>query len=210
MDFNKLYIFFLLINIMTSNSFMENIKEISQKIKIEKIKKEEENIFQGKMNTYTIYDKIMKKLTKELYVSISTQIKQYTEKGFDNIIINYDMNLIKRYLNEIKFDKSNIKISHIFEKIVHDHDITNDPNKLDFDFLNKDLQGPLKSFLLDMICASKNEGEKFKKILAEWFKHMSYEQSNYLKINNYPHLKGLGFNIINIFEETKLEVNLVW
>ena len=97
MDFNKLYIFFLLINIMTSNSFMENIKEISQKIKIEKIKKEEENIFQGKMNTFTIYDKIMKKLTKELYVSISTQIKQYTEKGFDNIIINYDMNLIKRY-----------------------------------------------------------------------------------------------------------------
>ena len=195
---------------MTSKSFMIDIKEKSDKVKIEKMRKEEETIFQAKMNTYTIYNEIMKKLTNELYIPISTQIMKYTEKGFNNILMNYDLNLIKRYLNEIKWDEKNIKLLRIFEKVVHDHDTINDPNKRDFESLNKDLEGPLKSFLLDMICNSKNEGEKFKKLLYEWFKHMTYSESKYLTENNYQHLNGLGVNIVNEYEETKLVVNLAW
>ena len=189
---------------------MDNIKETSKKVKLEQIKEEEERIFQAKMNTYTLYNEIMKKLTKELYVPISTQVKQYTDKGFDNILLHYDLNLIKRYLNEIKWDKNNIKLLRIFEKIVNEHDNDNDPNKKDFESIHYHLEGPLKSFFINMICDSENEGEKYQKLLFEWFKHMTYPHSDYLKEHNYQHLKGLGINIINEYKETKLIVNLAW
>lgn len=193
-----------------SETFMDRIKNTAREVRLQKIEEENKRIFQAKTNTYTVYNEIMKQLTLKLYQSIATQIQQYTLKGFNNIYIEYELGLLRRYLNEIIFEKDNMKQLHIFEKLIHDHDIDNDPYKKDFECLEKDLEGPLQYFLLDVICNSKNEGEKFKKILLEWFKNMIYPDSDYLTEFSYEHLKGLGVHIENNYEETKLLINLAW
>lgn len=193
-----------------SNSFMNDIKDASNKVSIKLDEKEKKRIYDATVNSCAIYDEIMRQLTSNLYHKIADQINHHTYIGLNSIEFDIEINIIRRYLLDSNLHKKNIKIQRVFEKIVHEHDVSNDPNKIDLTCVSRYIEGPLKPFFIDLICESENENIRFKKLMTEWFKQMRYPESPYLLENNLPHLNGLDVSIVNKFKDTKLCFVLNW
>lgn len=193
-----------------SNSFMNDIKDASNKVSIKLDEKEKKRIYDATVNSCDIYDEIMRQLTSNLYHKIADQINHHTYIGLNSIEFDIEINIIRRYLLDSNLHKKNIKIQRVFEKIIHEHDVSNDPNKIDLTCVSRYIEGPLKPFFIDLICESENENIRFKKLMTEWFKQMKYPESPYLLENNLPHLNGLDVSIVNKFKDTKLCFVLNW
>lgn len=189
---------------------MNDIKDASNKVSIKLDEKEKKRIYDATVNSCTIYDEIMRQLTSNLYHKIADQINHHTYIGLNSIEFDIEINIIRRYLLDSNLHKKNIKIQRVFEKIVHEHDVSNDPNKIDLTCVSRYIEGPLKPFFIDLICESENENIRFKKLMTEWFKQMKYPESPYLLENNLPHLNGLDVSIVNKFKDTKLCFVLNW
>jgi len=189
---------------------MNDIKDASNKVSIKLDEKEKKRIYDATVNSCDIYDEIMRQLTSNLYHKIADQINHHTYIGLNSIEFDIEINIIRRYLLDSNLHKKNIKIQRVFEKIIHEHDVSNDPNKIDLTCVSRYIEGPLKPFFIDLICESENENIRFKKLMTEWFKQMKYPESPYLLENNLPHLNGLDVSIVNKFKDTKLCFVLNW